>query len=98
MFMPEPRSEGMRTVSAEISEGAFSVPPRNELMAGSYKVAVTAERNTGRKVSADEGSNELVDERRQYIPPEYNARTTLSAVISTDIDDLEFALELPDKR
>jgi len=99
-FMPKQQSAGLQTVSAsaEISEGAFSVPASSKLSKGSYQVAITAEKKTGRKISAEEGSTELADEFRQYLPLKYNSRTTLSAEITGDTDDLEFALELRRKR
>ncbi len=94
MFMPKQQSARHHTVQAEITEGVFSVPASSRLLVGSYRVAITGEKKTGRKITADEGSTELEDERRQYIPPIYNAQTTLSAEITEDTNDLEFELTL----
>ena len=63
--------------------------------AGSYKVVIYAERPSGRKLQADEGSSEMVDELVQYIPEIYNVKTTLSVDVSGDRADLNFLLEKP---
>ena len=81
-------------MSAVITDGAFSIPASHELMPGSYKVAITAEKGTGKRISANEGSDEMVEERRQYIPEQYNAQSTLVAEISGDVSDLLFKLQI----
>lgn len=94
-FMPQTPAPGLRTVSAMIANGEFAVPAANSLMPGSYRVAVTAQKSTGRKIPAGEGSSEMVDDVEDYIPPKYNAATTLSVEITGDTSDLEFPLQIP---
>lgn len=94
MFVPQTPSPEHRTVSALISNGEFFVSADKSLAPGSYRVVVTAEKKTGRKKPAGEGLSGVVDEYQQYIPERYNARTTLSAEISGDTEDLVFTLKI----
>ena len=94
MLMPTQAGTGLRTVSTNVSGGSFSIPPSSRLQAGSYKVVITAEKKTGRKISAEEGSSEMADEYAQYLPARYNINSILSAEISDNTAPLDFALEL----
>jgi hypothetical protein len=95
MFVPQSPAPGLRTVSAKVTSGEFSISPDNLLMPGSYRVLVTAEKKTGRRIPLGEGSSEMIDELVDYIPPEYNTQTTLTAEIKGDTSDLSFPLQVP---
>lgn len=94
-FHPQTPAPGLRSVSATVTNGEFSVPPAHLLMPGTYRVWVTAEKETGEKMPAGEGRTGFVAIKEQYIPPKYNAQTTLSAEITGDTDNLEFPLRIP---
>jgi hypothetical protein len=84
-----------KSVGGDVVAGRYEFPRYEGPQAGSYKVVIYAERPSGRKLQADEGSSEMVDELVQYIPEIYNVKTTLSVDVSGDRDDLNFLLEKP---
>lgn len=96
-FVP-PDVQSRRAAGAEINNGVYAIAKADGLEAGDYQVVIFAERPSGRKIEADEGSSEMIDEPEQYIPRMYNALTTLSVEISADQTDLNFDLEAPPKR
>ena len=93
-FIASDASTG-KSAGCEVVDGRYQIPRYEGLLAGTYKVVIYAERPTGRKLQADEGSSEMVDELEQYIPEIYNARSTLTVEISSDREDLNFDLEKP---
>lgn len=93
-FVPT-QSSAAKSAGADIVDGRYEIPGYKGLLEGSYKVVIYAERPTGRKLQADEGSTERIDELVQYIPDVYNVSTTLSADVSGDREDLDFMLEKP---
>jgi hypothetical protein len=95
MFRPQHSAPGLHTVSAEIANGKFSVPASHAIMPGSYLVLVTADKPTGEKIRSVDGGSDYIDVVDQYLPPKYNASTTLSAEITGDTTDLKFALQIP---
>lgn len=84
-------------VQAKIVDGAYSVASHQSLQPGSYRVAVRAKRKAG-QVPPEPGSTEIVDRFEQYIPPQYNSRTELTAEIRGDVEGLNFELEAPKRR
>ncbi len=84
-----------KTVGADLVDGRYEVPAYEGPQAGKYKVVIFAERPNGRRVQADEGSDEMIDQMEQYIPDQYNAKSTLSVEISSNREDLDFQLEKP---
>jgi hypothetical protein len=91
VFTPNDATAGPTSVG-HIENGAYDIPAERGPIAGNYSVAITAERPTGRKVRADILGEATTDQYEQYIPDAYNARTTLTAEIADDRDDLDFAL------
>jgi hypothetical protein len=83
---------GGPTVAGHIENGEYFIPEKRGPLAGKYKVAISAERKTGRKVSANMIGNETTDQYEQYLPPRYNDQTTLTVSIDSDRDDLGFDL------
>ena len=96
-FVP-PDVQTRQAAGTEISNGAYAIAKAEGLEPGDYRVVIYAERPSGRKIEADEGSSEMIDEPEQYIPPMYNALTKLTVEISADRSDLNFDLEAPPTR
>lgn len=92
-FLPG-ESVGQKTVTARVVDGEFHVKPDSQLAPGTYRIAITSERETGRMVSTREGGEERVAERAQFLPDRYNAQTILKADVSESMDSLSFALEM----
>jgi len=84
-----------KTVGADIVDGQYTIARDQGPMTGTYKVMIYAERPTGRKIQADEGSQESVDQLIQYIPMMYNDRSTLKVDLTEDRENLDFNLEKP---
>lgn len=93
-FFPAKGNTG-KPAGAEIIAGRYEVERTLGPELGTYQVVILANRPSGRKVPADEGSSELIDVPVQYIPPEYNTRSTLEVEVSGDQADVNFALEKP---
>jgi hypothetical protein len=91
LFRPQPGTQAP-TVSGRIASGEFDIPAEQGPLAGSYTVAITAERPTGRKVRADILGEETTDQYEQYLPPRYNDQTELTADVKSSRDDLAFEL------
>jgi hypothetical protein len=91
VFTPDEATAGPTSVGA-IENGAYDIPAERGPIAGNYSVAITAERSTGRKVKADILGDAMIDQYEQYIPDQYNSRTTLTAEIADDREDLDFTL------
>lgn len=92
MFIPAGQAPELKTVSALIENGQYVVERPKGLLPGTYKVAVTSEQPSGKKIEADPGSGVMIDEFVQVIPEKYNAQSTLTAEIAGDRDDLNFEL------
>jgi len=93
-FAPQDAATG-KPVGTDIIDGRYEISRDDGPTAGKYTVMIYAERPTGRKLQADEGSSETIDQMEQYIPPMYNDRTELTADLAEDREDLDFALEKP---
>lgn len=82
----------------DIVDGTYELPRSEGVTAGSYQVVIYAERPSGRRVKADEGSSEMIDQIEQYIPEIYNLSSSLKVDISGDKDDMDFELEKPKRK
>jgi hypothetical protein len=91
VFRPDPSTSGP-TAAGRIENGAYFIPVERGPVAGKYSVSITAERPTGRRVRADILGEATAEQTEQYLPPQYNERTTLEATIDQDRDDLGFEL------
>lgn len=74
-----------------IVDGRFDIPAKGGVLPGTFRVEITAQRKTGKKVTNEAGA--LVDQLEQYLPKRYNTSSTLTAEITTNGRPLEFALE-----
>jgi hypothetical protein len=93
-FVPADLNTGT-PAGGEVIDGRFAIERHEGPVAGTYRVIIDAERPSGRRIEADEGSTEMIEEMVQFIPPIYNSRTTLSVELDGDRDDLQFDLEKP---
>lgn len=97
VLTPADPESPLRTVAAEIVQGAYKIPPSKKLEPGTYTVAITGDRKTGRKIETDPGSGQYADEIEQFVPETYNAKSKLTAKILGDRADLDFALTIAKK-
>ncbi len=91
-FRPDATTKGP-TIASRIENGAYAIPAERGPVAGAYTVLISAERPTGRKVRADILGDATTNQYEQYVPPRYNAKSTLRAEVDSDRDDLDFELE-----
>jgi hypothetical protein len=88
---PQPGTSGP-TAGGKISEGEFSISPQQGTFVGTFRVEITAVRETGRKVMDPRMGREM-DEIEQLIPARYNHQSELTAeVTETGPNRFEFAL------
>lgn len=94
-FFPVDGTPG-RGAGAKIQQGKYEIPADSGLMAGSYRVSITAFRATGRQIPNPEqmpGEPATVDEVLPYIPETYNTRTTLKVRLTAGENRQDFPLE-----
>ena len=87
-----------KPAGAEVIDGKFQMDRALGPELGQYQVVILAERPSGRREPADEGSSQMVEVPEQYIPAVYNSQTKLSVEVTGDRDDLNFALEKTQRR
>ncbi|MCH2131998.1 MAG: hypothetical protein MK179_22895, partial [Pirellulaceae bacterium] len=99
-FLPQSGTPGP-TAGGQIQDGHFSIAANGVTFPGSFRIEITATRQTGNKVydstaemmdpSVQEG---MVDEIEQYIPARYNQKSDLSAEVQSDGDNhFKFVLQ-----
>ena len=94
VFLPQAGTKSP-TCGGTISQGHFSIAPAGGAACGTFRVEITAVRNTGRKVkSFHMGQSIEKDESEQYIPARYNSQSELTATVSEQGPNrFEFALK-----
>lgn len=93
VFVPASGTKGP-TAAGAIVDGKFDISAAKGPLPGTYRVEITADRKTGRKIQADEASSELVDQYEQYLPGRYNESSELTAEITDETAPLSFVLTL----
>ena len=79
------------TAGAEIAEGHFYVKSEKGTFSGTFRVAITATRLTGKKVMGLDLV--MIDESEQFIPVRYNRQSELTAEVTEDgPNQFDFAL------
>jgi len=81
---------------SNIVDGNYEVPIEKGMLAGTYRVAITAYRKTGRKiknVEVLEGEPASLPEEIQYISTLYNSRTELTANLVAGTNEKDFPLK-----
>ncbi len=93
-FFPGPETPG-KGAGVVIKEGRFEiteeVAKEKGLMAGKYRVSITASHNTGRKIKSPE-SGKMIDQILMYIPEKYNLRTGLTLELKPGPNQHDFTL------
>ena len=94
VFLPQAGTKSP-TCGGTISEGQFSIAPAGGAACGTFRVEITALRNTGRKVTSFYmGQSIEKDESEQYIPARYNSQSELTAPVTEQGPNrFEFALK-----
>ena len=83
-----------RAGGVAIQDGEFEIPSSRGLTPGTYRVEIEAYLPTGRQIENPEAPGQMVDETRQMIPIEYNAKSELKAEVTADGDNyFEFNLD-----
>ncbi len=85
-------SSAAGSTSGQVADGKFAIPRAEGLAPGDYAVSVTAYRKTGRKVSGP-GPDGQTDETVQFVPPQYNVKTTLKQTLTLGDNSCAFELK-----
>jgi hypothetical protein len=93
LFEPVSESKG-QSRSATITDGKFQLPEIEGVPPGmEFKVIIKAFKKTGRKYPNADMSLSY-DEEVQYLPEQYNSKSTLRVTISDDEEKNKFDFEL----
>lgn len=92
----EPADGQGQTSGAEIKNGNYELTGRATLSPGMKIVRIRASRKTGRKVPIMPGSSQLMDEVQEFIPINFNTKSTLKReVVAGKINEFDFDLKPP---
>lgn len=93
-FEPAAGTTGPASGSGLAEDGTYEVPDEKGLVPGTYNVRITGNRKTGRQVPAGPPTppGSMVDEVAQYIPAQYNTKTTLTVQIEKGKNEHDFKL------
>ena len=91
----EPTDGTGAVAGGNIQNGKYRLGPDSKLAPGSKIVRITAMRATGKKIKAGPPAPEdaMVDEVQQYIPSNYNDKSTLTARIVAGDGTQNFELQ-----
>jgi hypothetical protein len=93
-FYPVTKTSGRGAVAA-IEAGVYKIPTEKGLLAGPYKVTITAEKLSGPnagKVPKIRGGSGGAAEPVEYIPGDYNDDTKLQVEIAAGTNEQDFVL------
>jgi hypothetical protein len=85
VFVPEGGEPGQTLLSAEVVDGRFELPARFEPKSGTYRVQITAARQTGRWVDG-------VAEIKETLPAKFHEKSTLTVDLRPGGEDLTLDL------
>ena len=95
-FRPMPGASGP-TAGGRITEGKFSVSPRQGTFVGAFRVEIIATRKTGRKIiDTMWGEEHEVEQTEQFLPARYNRQSELTAEV-TEAGPNRFEFDLTSK-
>jgi hypothetical protein len=77
--------------SAPITDGRYEIGAGAGLVAGKYRVSITGVRVVGTREDPETG--QTIEETEQYIPENYNTRTTLEIAITAGENKKDFDLQ-----
>ena len=89
-FLPQSGTAGP-TAGGTITMGRFSVPAEKGTFSGAFRVEITAQRKTGRRINSDTAAG-MVDQREQFLPARYNRESQLTAEVKPGPNQFEFKL------
>lgn len=84
--------EGKGITGAPISNGKYQLDEKRDLQPGTYKVMISWQKATGKKVPEGE-DGEMIDELLEIIPAKYNVKTELSETIERGTRELNYDLK-----
>jgi hypothetical protein len=88
-----PKAGGEQRVSGGLIEnGTYTVPEEQGANAGEYRVEIRWLKRTGTKYR-DPDSGEMLDERKEALPPRFHARSELTAEVSAAQTSFDFHLK-----
>lgn len=92
LFIPEDETDSQKRpkVGTQIVDGKYAFEPDRGPMPGKYKVAITWEKKTGRKIPTGDVVDR--DETEQVLPKKYNDETTIRVTVSRRDNKHDFAL------
>lgn len=86
-------TSGGKSSGGEIADGSFELPGKKGVPQGHYKVKITANRPSGKKIPDSDFPDKMVDDIEQYIPKRYNAKTNLTLDVDGPIEPLVYELK-----
>ena len=86
---PQPGTSGP-TAGGKIQNGQFTIKSDAGIVAGAYRVEITASRKSGQQTPDQLGR--LVDVYEQYIPARYNEQSELTEELTTASNELAYEL------
>jgi len=89
VFVPDGGDSRPKTAT-RITDGKYEFEPNFGPLPGKYKVEITWDKKTGRKIST--GDADSRDETKQVLPSQFNTQTTLTAEIKRGETTLDFHL------
>lgn len=81
------------SAGGHVQAGRYAIAAARGPFPGRYRVEITASRKTGRVVKAEGFGDETIDESEQFIPAQYNAKSTLEVKIKAGRNTANFALK-----
>lgn len=81
--------------ASKITGGSYQIPADEGMVAGEYRVVITANRSTGKMVPGADGEGE-VEETVPYIPHKYGRDSELTLTVSAGENSHDFTLERGD--
>jgi len=92
-FKSESGSEKEKPAGGVITNGTYSVPEGQGVIAGTYQVEIRWSRPTGKQFMDKNDTGAMVDEVKQVIPKKYNEVTELRAKVGNGSTNFDFDLK-----
>jgi len=92
-FFPAGTSEQHDAGHAEIKDGKYSVEETKDLKPGNYRVEISWNKPTGKKVPTPGDPDIKMDQVHQVIPAKYNTKSTLSETLTSGTNKKDFDLK-----
>lgn len=86
-------TSGGKSSGGQIVDGSFSLVAKKGIPQGTYKVKITANRPSGRKIPDSDFPDQKIDEIEQYIPKSYNDNSDLTLEVDGALEPLSYELK-----